>query len=145
MSKKFLHNTTFSVQLLYIAGHSLLINIFRGFLRRVGKIYFKGKTEAFCQYGVQSSISIFLKGGGGGINVWTYLTIFHLDTAWVSRRPPRNSSRAWFLYVITRMGRVDGFSSRSSISSILVPMKVFPAPGGPWMILTRFFRTCCSA
>jgi len=82
MSKKFLHNTTFSVQLLYIAGHSLLINIFRGFLRRVGKIYFKGKTEAFCQYGVKSSISIFLKGGGGeGINVWTYLTIFHLDTA----------------------------------------------------------------
>ena len=40
---------------------------------------------------------------------------------------------------------MDGFSSRSKISTIFVPMKVFPAPGGPWIILTRFFRTCCSA
>ena len=47
-----------------------------------------------------------------------------------SIQPSRNSSRAWFLYVITMIGRFGRVSSVRSGRAIVRPTNDLPVPGG---------------
>ena len=60
-------------------------------------------------------------------------------------RPCRNSSRAWFLYVSTRMGPGGVGSMLSSSWARRSPTKVLPQPGGPWMMASRWVRAWATA
>jgi len=57
----------------------------------------------------------------------------------------RSSSNAWFVLDRIRIGLVRGFIRFKSIWRLLTEVKVFPVPGGPWIMLTGFPRMWATA